>query len=214
MSLSALALTGLEQALNRYLRLDPAAARRMQKLHGRVIAIELAGLEQTLYLVPGPAGIQVYNQFEEDADCTLRGTPLALARMGDSKKSSDRLFEGDVTISGDTELGHQFGRILGEMSIDWEARLADITGSMVAEDLAGVVRNLAQAGRRSLDTLELDLRELLQKETRLLPDANEVEQFLGEVDRLRDDVERLDARTRLLQQKLQRHNNKNNEETE
>lgn len=214
MSLSALALNGLEQALNRYLRLDPAAARQMQRLHGRVIAIELVGLGQTLYLVPGPAGIQVYNQFEEAPDCTLRGTPLALARMGDSQKSSDQLFAGDVTISGDTELGHRFGRILGEMSIDWEARLADITGSMVAEDVAGVIRDLARSGRRSLDTLELDLRELLQKELRILPDAGEVEQFLGEVDRLRDDVERLQARTRLLLDKAPPKKNSNREETE
>lgn len=204
MSLSGVATASLEQALNQYLNLDPAASAKMARLHGKVIAFELAGLGQTLYLIPGPSGVQIFSRCEDEPDCTLRGTPLALARMGNQKASSDQLFSGAVKISGDTELAHQFGKILGGMSIDWEAQLAHYTGSLVAGDVAGAFRNLTDRGRRALDRLELDLQELLQKELKILPERSEVEQFLADVDELRDGIERLEARLALLE------SNKNN----
>ena len=199
MSLSGVATAGLEQALNQYLNLDPAASAKMARLHGKVIAFELAGLGQTLYLIPGPSGVQIFSRCEDEPDCTLRGTPLALARMGNQKASSDQLFSGAIKISGDTELAHQFGKILGGMSIDWEAQLAHYTGSLVAGDVAGVFRNMSDRGRRALDSLELDLQELLQKELKILPERSEVEQFLADVDELRDGIERLEARLALLE---------------
>ena len=202
MSLSGVAFAGLEQAMNQYLKLDPAANMQMAQLHGKVIAFELAGLGQTLYMIPGPAGVQILSRYEDEPDCTLHGTPLALARMGNQKTSSDQLFSGDVMISGDTELGHRFGKILGGMSIDWEAQLAHYTGTLVAGDVAGAFRDVAGWGRRSLDTLELDIQELLQKELKILPEREEIEQFLSEVDQVRDGIERLEARTTLLLQKL------------
>ncbi|MCW8904894.1 ubiquinone biosynthesis accessory factor UbiJ [Sedimenticola sp.] len=199
MSLSGVATASLEQALNQYLNLDPAASAKMARLHGKVIAFELAGLGQTLYLIPGPSGVQIFSRCEDEPDCTLRGTPLALARMGNQKASSDQLFSGAVKISGDTELAHQFGKILSGMSIDWEAQLAHYTGSLVAGDVAGVLRNMSDRGRRALDSLELDLQELLQKELKILPERSEVEQFLADVDELRDGIERLEARLALLE---------------
>lgn len=74
MSLSAVAVAGLEQAFNQYLNLDSKARSQMASLHGKVIAFELAGLGQTLYLIPGPAGVQLFSRCEDEPDCTLRGT--------------------------------------------------------------------------------------------------------------------------------------------
>ena len=202
MSLSGVAVAGLEQAFNQYLSLDPQAQSQMARLHGKVIAFELSGLGQTLFLIPGPAGVQLFSRHEDEPDCTLRGTPFALARMGNQQTSSDQLFSGDVVISGDTELAHRFGKILGGMAIDWEAQLASYTGTLVADDIVNVVRDISGWGRRSLDTLKLDVKELLQQEIEILPQREEIEQFLAEVDQTRDDVERLQARTALLFEKL------------
>lgn len=202
MRLSAVAVAGLEQAFNQYLNLDANTRSQMARLHGKVIAFALVGLGQTLYLIPGPSGVQIFSRCEDEPDCILRGTPLALARMGNQQTSSDQLFSGDVVISGDTELAHRFGKILGDMHIDWEGQLARYTGTLVADDIAGVVRDISGWGRRSLDTLRLDLKELLQQELQILPTREEIGQFLAEVDQTRDDVERLQARTALLREKL------------
>ena len=54
MSISDLAYAGLEQALNHHISMDQNAKAQMAQLHGRVIALEVLGTGQTIYLVPGP----------------------------------------------------------------------------------------------------------------------------------------------------------------
>lgn len=195
MSISDLAFASLEEAINRCIALDPDAADKLARLHGRVIAIEIAGPELRLYMIPGPGRLQVLSRFEGEPDCLLRGSPMALACM-DSKgeKGAEQLFSGKVEISGDTELGHRFGTILGGLEIDWEGQLAHFTGETLAHEIGDGLRSVAKWGRRSLETLGKDIREYVQDEARLLPERQEIKGYLDRVDTLRDDVERLEAR--------------------
>jgi ubiquinone biosynthesis protein UbiJ len=68
-----------------------------------------------------------------------------------------------------------------------------------AGELARHARQFFEASR---ETLFQDSGEYLQEEARLLPTRIEVAYFLGDVDRLRDDVERLQARVQRLIQTL------------
>jgi ubiquinone biosynthesis protein UbiJ len=198
MSLSTATSAGLELLLNRYLSLDPELPPRLAPLYGRVIALEVLGLGLRWYLVPGPAGIQVLGEFEAEADCTLRGTPLALARLGSEHRRSDQLFSGAVEIQGDSELGHRFGNLLGKLDIDWEEHLSKLTGDLLAHQTGNLVRGVGAWGRAARSSLAQDLPEYLQEELRLLPSRFEVEEFLAEVDHLRDDAERLEQRIQRL----------------
>ena len=203
MSISGLAYAGLEEAINRYIALDPEAQAQIARLYGRVIAFELVGIGQTLYLIPGPSRLQVLAAYEGETDCTLCGTPFALARMGDPRASSDQLFAGEVAISGDTELAHRFGKIMSAIDIDWEEQLSRYSGDIIAHEVGNLIRSTTHWGRRSLQTLGRDLQEYLQEELRLLPVKPEIETFLCDVDRLRDDAERLQARVERLHHNLQ-----------
>ena len=198
MSISTLGYAGLESALNRYISLDPSARAQFAPLYGRVIALELVGPGLRFYLLPAPDGIKVLERFEGEADCLLRGSPFALARMGDRRASTEQLFSGEVGISGDTETAHQFGKALGTIEIDWEEQLAKLTGDIVAHKIGNLVRATADWGGRTGNTLALDTEEYLKEELQLLPGRSEIQHYLDEVDRLRDDVERLQARLALL----------------
>ena len=201
MTFSGVAYAGLEEAINRYLRLDPGTSARMAQLHGRVIAFEVVGLGRTLYLIPTPSRLLVLADFEGEPDCRLRGTPIALARMGDQRASSDLLFTGEVEINGDTELAHRFGKILAAMDIDWEEQLSHLTGDIIAHRIGNTTRATLHWGAKAWDTLGRDIQEYLQEELRLLPDRSEIERFLSGVETLRDDVERMQARVNRLQSK-------------
>lgn len=194
MSVTEAGLGGLEMVVNRYLALDPLAMEKLAALHGRVICIEVLGVGVRLYLVPGPSGIQVLGHHEGEPDCTLRGTPLGLARMGLQRERTDPLFSGAVEIRGDTELGHKFGNILSGLDIDWEEQLSRLTGDVVAHEIGNGVRDLTHWGSQVLHNLGLDVQEYLQEEVGLLPPRAEIEAFLSDVDTLRDDVERLQER--------------------
>ncbi|MEJ2456592.1 MAG: SCP2 sterol-binding domain-containing protein [Candidatus Thiodiazotropha sp.] len=194
MTVTAAAYATLEQLLNQAIRLDPETPKRLSPLHGRVIELQLVGLGLSLFLIPEPNGIQLLSAFEGEADCTLRGTPLDLARMRGSQESANQLFRGSVEISGDSHLAQQFGDFLAGLDIDWEEQLSKLTGDVIAHEIGNATRGLLSWGRSQSQTFEQNLQEYLQEELRLTPSRLEIDPFFSDVDRLRDDVERLEAR--------------------
>ncbi len=207
MSTSALIHASIEQAINQYLALDPTALEKLTPLHGQVIAIELIGLGRTFYLIPSPDQIQVLAHCEAEPDCVISGTPLALTRLGHSDQGTSQLFAGEITISGDTDLAHQFGKVLGGMEIDWQARLTPYTGSLLAGDLVAFASTAHQWGLEVAQGIGEDLQHFLQKDEGLVPERETVEHYLQSVDEVRDGVERLEARIALLEQNRKKMGN-------
>ena len=201
MSTRELFLSGIQQSINALLSMDKEARGKFARHHGRVIALHLRGPEFTFYFVPGHDGLlQLLGGIEGEPDCTLSGSPLDLLRSGDKETGAGQLFAGHVRITGDTGLAHSFGSTLANLDIDWEEQVSRITGDLAAHQLGRGARELADYLAQGRQTLESNLAEYLTEEARLLPHPYEVEDFLDEVDRLRDDTERLLARYARLEQ--------------
>lgn len=192
---------GLENALNTALRLDPETFKRLDSFSGKVIAIELRGFNLNLYLIPGSDGIGLMTQYAGTPDTVLSGTPLALARMALGPNASQVLFAGEVTIHGDVETGQRFKRLLDDLDIDWEEHLSRITGDITAHKLGDLLRTTIAWSQQAINQLGQNTAEYWQQEARDLPTPQSVNQYMEEIDRLRDDVARLDARITRLHQK-------------
>jgi len=192
----------LETAINQVLQLDPETVEQMLQLNGKVIAVELQGVNVTLYLIPRAEGLNVFGHFEGEPDIILRGTPIAMAKMGLAKNAGDVLFEGDVEISGDVELGQQFREILDGLDIDWEEHLSHLTGDIVAHKMGNLVRGFVNWGKQTTEILGQDAAEYLQEESRELPNRREVNNFLKNIDTLRSDVDRMEARVSRLKNRI------------
>ena len=196
-----LLLSALQSALNAGLHLDPYTVQRLGSLAGKVVALELRGVNVTLFLALQSDRIEVRGEHTGAADARLSGTPLAFARLG---LSGDRaaLHTGDVQISGDTDLGQQLQDILVAMDIDWEEHLSRFTGDVVAHQAGNAARASQRWAQQSSTALLQDAGEYLKYERDLLPDRAQVETFMQQVDVLRDDVERLEARVKRLQKPI------------
>ncbi|MEO5702329.1 MAG: SCP2 sterol-binding domain-containing protein [Gammaproteobacteria bacterium] len=199
----------IEGALNRYLRLDPDVLPRLGGLDGKVIAVELEGLDWIWYLLPDATGIRVHNEYEGAPDARLRGTPWALLRLGTQKQdgNASALFSGDVEISGDMELGQRFKQILDEVDIDWEELLSKVVGDVLAHQAGNAARQAREWSTRTLETLGQNFSEYQQEEVRNLPAAHEMSEFLRAVDTLRDDVERMEQRMRRIKDAVESRGN-------
>lgn len=190
--------TALETAINGALRLDPVTRERLDALHGQLIAVTPTGLDQTFYLQPGPAGVRVLTRSEAPAALTVRGSPLALLAL--ARGAGNRT---DVELDGDAQLGRELQALLAGLDIDWEEVLARAIGDLPAHQLGNLARTGRSWGARSLDSLLRDTSEYLQYERRELPPAHAVARFVAEVDRLREDTDRLAARVQRLTRRLQ-----------
>ena len=192
----------LEILLNRLLALDPETAEAFGHYEGRVIGLEIRGTGLRLHFVPGRGRIQLLGDTDRAPDALIRATPGALLRMQLSPEPVDGLFRGEVEFLGDTALAQGFFRTLGRIEIDWEELLARALGDPVAHALGRLLRSGSEHLQASASVLRRDVSEYLTEEARLLPTQAEFEVFGEAVERLRDDVERLEARIRRLERAL------------
>ncbi len=197
-TLPPLLRAGLELALNQALALDEDSPSRLAPLAGKVVALELVGLGLRIHLAVDPGGLRVLGGFRGRPDVVLRGTPVALVRLG----AGDRrraLFAGEVRMEGDLEAGRRFEALLAELDIDWEEHLARWIGDAPAHQVGNLVRGLRSWLEHARGALARQLGEYLREESGQLPSREQVQAFLDAVDRLREDAERLEARVRRLE---------------
>jgi ubiquinone biosynthesis protein UbiJ len=200
MALKDLGYEGLERSLNAVLALDPETRAKLADCQGRVVRIELDGLATSLDLAVSDDGsLQLVNDSDETPDATLAGSPFDLLRARDPDKGVAELFAGRVRLSGDQALARQFSQALAGLDIDWEEHLARLIGDIPAHELGRAARALRREGSRLSDSGGETLSDYLTEELRLLPHRYEAGDFLADVDTLRDDVDRLEARIRLLE---------------
>ena len=194
-------VAGLDAAINRYLALDPDARARMAQLDVQCIALHLRGLDLTLYALPEARGLKISDQFDGTPDAVISGTPLGLAQLGAGLQRERALFSGDVEITGRVESGQAFQSILEDMDIDWEEQLSHLTGDVIAHQIGKVMRSAGSYLQQGRATVRQNTTEYLQEELRVLPARIEIENFCADVARLAMDSDRLEARTRRLQQR-------------
>ena len=162
-----------------------------------MIAVELDGWGQIVYLLPGVDGVRVVERHEGEPSVWVRGVPLALLRQW----RGDPAVGGEGAIEGDIAVGQAFQAILARVNIDWEEQLSKAVGDVAAHQLGNLWRGLRGWGRRSADTLARDGVEYLQQELHALPPRPVVERFLSAVDTLREDADRLAARVERLRRR-------------
>ena len=202
MSIAEIAARTLQGAFNRCLAFDSLSRERFAKLQGKVIAIELLGVGVTVFVMPEAEQVVLHAHYEGDADVTLSGSPFAFARMGLADDSADTLFKGDVSLTGDSALGQHFGEVIKGLEIDWEEMASRVMGDVLAHKLGDVVREGATWSRDNFASSQQTLADYLQEELRQLPVRDEVDGFMAEVDTLRNDVDRAEARLNRLLNKL------------
>jgi ubiquinone biosynthesis protein UbiJ len=186
-------LDRLEAVLNR----NVAASRRAQslarQLDGRVMSLTVDGTPIAIHFRAAGGRLAVSPRHDGAADASLSGTPIALLALA-GPRAEGALRGGGVRIEGDAEVAQRFRDLLGHAQPDFEEELARVIGDVAARNLANLARGFLDFGRKAGRSLAGNVSEYLQEEGRDLPTRTEVEEFLVGVDRLRDDVERLDAR--------------------
>ncbi len=188
----------LETALNKYLALDPEAPDKLKAFDGKTLCIEINGLNKNLYLLINDNKIAVVNNHDAEPDTIISGSPAALFKLGVHRDTAPLFFAGEVEIRGDTRLGRKFKSLLADMDIDWEEHLSSLIGDIAAHRVADAFNQFRKWRESAAANFADDVGEYLQEESRDVVSGAEMEVFYQQVDRLRDDTERLKARIEQL----------------
>lgn len=197
--LLSLVLSLIEKILNRYLQFDPESKKNLQALAGKVIVFE--SYEFKIYWLFMQDKIVLTNQYDGLVDAMLSGSVFDFARLG-IKQDTATVFASDIKMTGDAEVIQAFQNLFAQLNIDWEDQLSKITGDVIAYQIGRALRFLSTWAKQSSTTLQANLTEYLQEEALLLPTNIELQTFFAEIDKLRNDVERLEAKITRLSKEI------------
>jgi len=190
----------IEFALNKIINLDPQGYKLIQPFTDKVIKLEIFSPDILIYLLASGSHFQVFENFEGDVDTTIKMSMLNLAKlsMQNNNEKSKAVFNGNIKIKGNVALGQKFQKLFNQLDIDWEEHLSQITGDIVAHQVAKSGKQLITWASNTKKTLSLDIAEFLQYETRDLLEKREVEDFYQKIDNTREFYDRLEAKVNQL----------------
>lgn len=184
-------LKPIEFALNKALAADPDTQAKLSAFDEHQITIHITDLNLMVHLLFHQHVLRLSTGDNDDADLTLAGKSSALARLG---RHPEALFSEDITIYGNVQFAKQLQDILDSFEFDWEQHLVRLTGDTLAFPIAHGIRQLGQWLSNSHHSMQLNISEYLKEESQLLPDRSQVRHHLSQIDVLRADLDRLEAR--------------------
>ncbi|WPO99622.1 SCP2 sterol-binding domain-containing protein [Pseudomonas sp. HR96] len=201
-------IAGAEHSLNRVLRLDSTALPRLGHLHGKVIEIDCQKPALQLFVLPGPQGLMLARHWAGEVDCTLRAPAASLAQLALSKDKTAVLHSPQVDLSGNSAVLLDLVAVLQDLDLDWEYEVQRWIGPVATSLLSGHLRSRAGWARQGLHSVGHNLADYLAEETRTLVGEHEAQARFAELDRLKIDLDRLEARIERLQRS---HHSSDNE---
>ena len=211
-------LESAEQLINPLLKRDAAAQVRLAAMGGKSIRIRCTQPELAVMIWPSAQGLHLERDVSDaDADVSVAGRSdirvpdaevsgplndfIRFLLAGDRREAL--LFEGALTLRGDTALIRQLQQLIAGLDADlialFERRLGVIPSALLAAPLSALSRWRSGAGKTAM----LDWQEYLQYELALLPAEAELAGYRDGVREARRSTDRLNARVERLQQQIQ-----------
>lgn len=194
-------LKPMETTINSILALDPESKARLHRLAGKVVSIELLPLHFTYYCLFTEDKIELLAETGLPVDTYITGTPLQMMGMMFAKTNRQQFFAEDVTITGDVELGQQVIELFDELQIDWEEHLARFIGDVPTQYISDFFKNVKEWFKETDESFARNVSDYVHEEKQWLPGKEELGDFFNDIDTLKMDVDRMEARLNQLLEK-------------
>ena len=155
-----------------------------------------AGKSARLSLPPFDIDIAVSQEGKIEAsngkpETSIRANPSSLFRTLNGELA-------EVEIQGDAEFAKTLSLLFRNLKWDFEADLGKFTGDILAHRMASGVHALFSWQKEAAWNLCRNLAEYWTEERPLLARKDDISRFVSDVDRLRDDLARLEKRIERL----------------
>lgn len=196
--LKKLAFSGIEKTINAYLQLDSDIQRLLNPLSGKIVTIELIDPRCKIHFLFEKAHVRLLDTLSIKPDAYFKGRSFSFIKHYFNNNSTAKR---NIEIEGDSAVIIHFSELFQKVDIDWEDQLSTIVGDHFAHGIGKLVRNMISCGTEWKSTVTQNMSEYLHEEINFFPSPEEVTLFLDDVDMLRNDVERLEAKIKLYQQR-------------
>lgn len=186
----------LTRILNHIIAQNSWAKPELQPFGGKSVSFRIFLVNATLTVLEDGGLAMAGEAAQADARVTI--TPSVALRL----MAGDETASTQVDIDGDTELASVIAKVLRNMSWDYEEDLSHVIGDISATQLAGLGRKAVSGVKKQTQNVTEMVVEYLQEEHPTLAKKRHIEQFVAEVDALRDDTARIEKRIKKLATQL------------
>ncbi len=185
--------------LNRYIELDEERAAGLDQIKGKLIRLYIRELDKTLLLRIEQRYIQQESDLDIEADVEISISLKILPEFLVGANQDKLIKNGGIEIKGDAHVASVFQNTLREIEVDWEELVSRYTGDAVAYQMGQGAKAIHSFVSSLGENLRQDLRDYLQDNVQAAATKDEVEQFIQDVDGVRAQADRLEARLNRLQ---------------
>lgn len=200
MPFDPLVTAAIETTLNTLIKDDPQLVRRMARLKGQVIQVEMKELGKRLTFVFSQQ-VDVLAQYEGVPDCFLSLNLTVLPELREQSNITRLIKQDKLELEGDIQLSQNFAKLLTDAKPDIEEWLSRLTGDVVAHTLVSGVKQSLGWLQKSGQNKQNQLAQALTEEWLIAPAPLEIAHFCDQVDDISKQYAELEIRfQRLLEQ--------------
>jgi ubiquinone biosynthesis protein UbiJ len=187
--------------INAALASDPDTAEKLNKHHLKKMRINLLPLKISFLceIKENKIALSTLNDQQplDSVDAEITGTPLNLLSLLLNKNQKlDQL--KNIKITGDVLWVQELEKIFSSLNIDLEEKLSHLIGDTAAYTVFQGASSIKQFFTNTCKRNAANLKEYLEDEKRLVVSRIETRDFCNDVDDLRHQLERLEAKINLF----------------
>ncbi|PTQ87687.1 ubiquinone biosynthesis accessory factor UbiJ [Agitococcus lubricus] len=196
---TVLAVSAFEDMLNKALDLDPATRLQLNQKQGRTLNVNVQYPHISILVYFDQDRVRLTpSEQPQGADASVSATSFDLIKQALQRDTP--IMQSGLVLEGDVFFLQELQRIGLQLDIDWEMGLSQIFGDVTAHQIGQGLRSLFNFAQKTAAVFLQNGGEYLREEAQLLPARWQIDDFIEEVQELRTDIERLEARIALFKQ--------------
>ncbi len=192
----------IETSLNTLINDDPNLGRRLARLKGQVIQVHLKEIDKTLTFVFSQQ-IDVLANYEGDPDCYLSLHLSVLPELREQANITKLIKQDKLVLEGDIQLAQKFSQLMTDCKPDIEEWLSRATGDVVAHTVVQGAKNVGSLLQSQFTKHQNHVAQVLTEEWRIAPAPLEIAYFCDQVDDVKSQAARLEAKLSAFLEKHQ-----------
>lgn len=190
--LTEITLRKIEDLFN-YLVLDHYQNSNFSELYLKKIRLKFENISFVIFFEDDIKIVKEDDSVDLEVYISLDALPSILLGIDDFKKK--------VKLNGDANVASLLNDLIENFDLNMEEKLVVFFG----EFNASLITKIFLTVKSELNNFSINFKgmvaEFIDREKTLIPSKNEIENFNNSVDKIRDDVERLQQRTSILYEK-------------
>ena len=191
----------IENTFNHLLASDYQGKQRLSAHRGKSVGFDIKPMGLQLIATITNEGLSMKTGPVEQADCSIRGTPIALVRyMNTSQINPSTNYSLGIEIDGDLEFAREVSSVFRSLDIEWEEIFSKLIGDAPAYQLSKFMSTFRNNFERSKHSAKAHLRYIITDRMDQIVSSQEAELFYREVDQIAVDTAKLEQKINLLTQ--------------